>query len=128
MRRVAAPPILEQGLLLHQLPLLLDLEGSTKCAARTGLSDTGLSVDSVDPILANIAVAPHEPQLYQLFVRQAHQINDLQHILGARLLVLLLPLGLAASGSLLIELAEIQVRLLTGSGGIYLESGRIPGS
>ena len=124
MRRVAAPPIFEQGLLLHQLPLLLDLlEGSTKCAARTGLS-----VDSVDPILANIAVAPHEPQLYQLFVRQAHQINDLQHILGARLLVLLLPLGDAASGSLLIALAEIQVRLLTGSGGIYLESGRLPGS
>jgi hypothetical protein len=43
-------------------------------------------------------------------------------------LVLLLPLGDAASGSLLIALAEIQVRLLTGSGGIYLESGRLPGS
>ena len=47
-------------------------------------------------------------------------------MLGARLLDPLLPLGLAASGSLLIALAS--KHLLTGSGGISLEAGRLPSS
>ena len=109
MRRVAAPPVLEEGLLLHHLPLLLDLlGGSTKCAARTWLSG-----ECVGPGLANIAVARREPQLNQLCVRQAHQLHDLQHIMGARLLGHLLPLSLAVSGLRLKALAS--KHLLTGS-------------
>ena len=109
MRRVAAPPVLEEGLLLHHLPLLLDLlGGSTKCAARTWLSG-----ECVGPGLANIAVARREPQLNQLCVRQAHQLHDLQHIMGARLLGHLLPLSLAVSCLRLKALAS--KHLLTGS-------------
>ena len=122
MGRVAAPSILKQGLLLHRLPLLLDLlDGSARGAACTGLSG-----DCVVPILANISAARREPQRNQLFVRQAYYIHDIQQMLGTCLLDPLLPLGLAASDSLLIALAS--KHLLIGSGGNSLEAVRLPGS